>query len=251
MLLPASILVIEDDDVYATLLAERLSAAGCQVRVTGDAGSASEALRLQAFDAIVADLHLPDTDGLLSDTLLDAAAGTPMILMTGTPTLESALQAMQRHAFSYHVKPIEMALFLDSVERAVRHRHLQLRVQESLRRYQAIEEQLDALKSVSGRPDGRDVDQSFRDYLRLLLGSGIESIAEAIDLLGVAGQDHLSRPVRRLSRHPEAEMFRAAVEQTVSVLEKSKNSFKSRELADLRRQLEAALKLGRDPAAPE
>lgn len=242
----AKILVIEDDELYAQVLSERITAAGHDVVVAGDAAGAGDQLGRTTFDAIVADLHLPDTDGRLSDALLDAAAGTPIVLMTGSPTIESALQAMQRHAFSYHVKPFDLSVFVENVEQAVLHGRLQARVNESRRRYQSVEEQLDALRQVSGQIDGRDIDQSIRDYLRLLLGSGIESMAEALDVLRVMEQDRLSHPVRRLSRHPEAEMFRAAVEQTVAVLEKTKNSFKSKELADLRRQLELALKMSAD-----
>lgn len=245
----ARILVIEDDELYATVLAERFASGGHAVVVAGDAAGAGEQLRAQPFDVIVADLHLPDSNGCLSDVLLEAAAGTPIVLMTGTPTLESALQAMQRQAFSYHVKPFDLDAFTEDVERAALHGRLQSRVNESRRRYQAVDEQLDALRQVAGRTDGRNIDQSIRDYLRLLLGSGIESMAEALDVLRALEQGQLSYPVRRLSRHPEAEMFRAAIEQTVEVLEKTRNSFKSRELADLRRQLELALKVGRDPLA--
>lgn len=244
---PARVLVMEDDEFFASMLAEQLAADGYAVHRVGDVAAGCAALAGgNAFDVVIADLHLPDTDGGVSDALLNAAGETPVILITGTPTIDSALQSMQRHVFAYRTKPFEMGAFRQTVAQAVAHGDLCRRVSEARRRYQSVDEQLAALRQLAARGDGPDVNQSLADYLRLLLGNSIESMAEALDLVQSLEGGQFTRPVRQLSRHPEAEMFRKAVEHTVELLDKTRHAFKSKELGELRRQLKLALKVASD-----
>jgi hypothetical protein len=75
----------------------------------------------------------------------------------------------------------------------------------------------------------------------LLLSIG-DTAMEAADLIcTLSGEE--DQPVRQLSSHPEAESLRQAVEETVEVLERTKNSFKSKELGSLRRRLNKLLEL--------
>lgn len=209
------ILVVEDDDLFATMMAERLGKYGHEITSVGDLASAVQALGRQSFDVVVADLHLPGNDDGLPDALLAETGNTPVILITGSPT----------------------------VDQAIAHGRLQTRLEDSQRRYQALDQQLEALRQVATARAHKDINQSLADYLRLLLGSSGSALAEAIEVLAVLEKDRLAEPVRHLSRHPEAELFRAALEEAVEVLEKTRNSFKSKELADLRRRLERALRL--------
>lgn len=242
---PAQILLIDDDAFFAGMLAEQLAADGHVTRVVGDVAAGCAALAGASFDVVIADLHLPDTDGCVSDALLVAAAETPVILVTGSPTIDSALQSLQRRVFAYCTKPFEMAAFRATVARAIAQADLCRRVAEARRRNRSVDEQLEALRQLAGG-DGQDVNQSMADYLRLLLGSSIESMAEALDLVQSLEGGQFGRPVRQLSRHPEAEMFRKAVEHTVELLDKTRHAFKSKELGELRRQLKLALKVAAD-----
>lgn len=237
------ILVVEDDDLFATMMAERLGKYGHEITSVGDLASAVQALGRQSFDVVVADLHLPGNDDGLPDALLAETGNTPVILITGSPTVDSAVRSVESNVFAYRVKPFEMSAFAATVDQAIAHGRLQTRLEDSQRRYQALDQQLEALRQVATARAHKDINQSLADYLRLLLGSSGSALAEAIEVLAVLEKDRLAEPVRHLSRHPEAELFRAALEEAVEVLEKTRNSFKSKELADLRRRLERALRL--------
>jgi len=117
----AEVLVVDDEPVTARGYARALAAAGYKVTVAHDGREAAEIAGKRRFDAIVSDIAMPDMDGLaLLRAIRERDLDIPMIFMTGSPALESALQAIEYGAFRYLVKPIAPDAMLESVGRAVR-----------------------------------------------------------------------------------------------------------------------------------
>ena len=115
------VLVVDDEPVTARSYARALTAAGYQVSVAHDGREAAALANGAAFDVIVSDIAMPDMDGLaLLRTIRQADLDVPMIFMTGSPALESAVQAIEYGAFRYLLKPVAPAALLEVVERAVR-----------------------------------------------------------------------------------------------------------------------------------
>src|SRR3954469_17497935 len=92
---PARVLVVDDEPVTARSYARALSAAGYQVTIAHDGREAAALTNGQAFDVVVSDIAMPDMDGLaLLRSIRQADLDVPMIFMTGSPALESAVQAI-------------------------------------------------------------------------------------------------------------------------------------------------------------
>src|SRR3954471_11624608 len=118
---PARVLVVDDEPVAARSYARALTAAGYQVVVAHDGREGAALAGSQAFDVIVSDIAMPDMDGLaLLRSIRQADLDVPMIFMTGSPALESAVAAIEYGAFRYLLKPVAPAALLDVVERGVR-----------------------------------------------------------------------------------------------------------------------------------
>ena len=84
-----------------------MSAAGYKVTVAHDGREASVLAKTHRFDAIISDIAMPDMDGLaLLRAVRETDLDVPMIFMTGSPALESALAAIEYGAFRYLVKPV-------------------------------------------------------------------------------------------------------------------------------------------------
>jgi two-component system cell cycle sensor histidine kinase/response regulator CckA len=123
------VLLVDDEADVVRSLARVLTQAGCEVTTTSEG---SEAIALSAsakFDVIVSDIRMPHVDGL---TLLRAIRGrdldVPVVFMTGVPTVETAVEAMEHGAFRYLIKPVEPARLVEVVERAAQiHRLAQVR----------------------------------------------------------------------------------------------------------------------------
>jgi len=92
----------------------------------GACSSPTEALALiekQRYDAIVSDFCMPDLSGL---ALLQAAraidATVPFVLMTGAPSIESAISAIDLGVHKYLPKPFDVDVFVETVADAVKRR---------------------------------------------------------------------------------------------------------------------------------
>ncbi|HVV16601.1 MAG TPA: EAL domain-containing protein [Polyangia bacterium] len=117
----AEVLVVDDEPVTARGYARALSAAGYKVNVAHDGREAAAMAKAHSYDVIVSDIAMPDMDGLgLLRTIRESDLDVPMIFMTGSPALESAVTAIEYGAFRYLVKPISPEAMLESVARAVR-----------------------------------------------------------------------------------------------------------------------------------
>ncbi len=118
------VLVVEDDEALAELVATDLRDLGYQVRVARSVAEAKSLLAQADFEVALLDLHLPDGTG--EDILLrlsDEGALTEAIMLTGDRDIASAVHAMKLGASDYLVKPAPLADVELSVEQArVRHR---------------------------------------------------------------------------------------------------------------------------------
>ncbi len=113
------VLLIVDDDVgFVRAAAEIARALGFEVVIAGSLGQARLRLREHAFDVALVDLSLPDGSGLELLEHLDLGGRTQVILITGHPTVESALKAMHLPIVDYVVKPLQVATFRQLLQTA-------------------------------------------------------------------------------------------------------------------------------------
>lgn len=117
--LAPQVLLVDDEPGIVRSLARLLAAAGNVVTTASDGREAIARIEAATFDVIVSDIQMPNTDGL---TLLRAVRArdldVPVVFLTGSPDLETAVEAMEYGAFRYLVKPVDAKLLTDVVERA-------------------------------------------------------------------------------------------------------------------------------------
>lgn len=97
---------MEDEVNVAKGLEMVLSEEGYEVDVAMTGSSALEQFRLKNFDLLVADLRLPDIDGM--DVIREVKRDQPdteVVVITGFSTVSSAIEAMKLGAFDYLAKP--------------------------------------------------------------------------------------------------------------------------------------------------
>src|SRR5580693_6912405 len=165
----SEVLVVDDEPVTARGYARALSAAGYKVSVAHDGREAAALAKGHPFDVIISDIAMPDMDGLaLLRVIRESDLDVPMIFMTGSPALESALAAIEYGAFRYLVKPISPETMMDAVARAVGvHKLARVRREAAL------------VRELEGKPIGDR--------------AGLEArFASAIDKLWVAAQPIIS-----------------------------------------------------------
>ncbi len=230
------ILIADDEPTFLTSTAELLRREGYTVTTASDAASAMEAVASQPFDLLITDLEMPGNVDLdLVQQVAQSSGGLPIIIVTGFPSVRSAIACVELPVAAYLVKPVHFPDLLRRVSAAVaRFRSYQaVRAAESRMRTQreAFDE---AARQVV--PDGgTDVDSFLALTLRNVMGSlsDLEQVGRAL-----AGRAEPRPHACQLINCPRGAQLQQAIRDTISVLEETKTSFKSKALADLRHRLE-------------
>ena len=102
-----SILTVEDDITFSLMLTTWLGKKGFVVRSSSSVSDAKRRLGEEAFDLVISDLRLPDSDGIdLLKWLKSTHPSLPLIMMTSYAEIQTAVQAMKLGAADYIAKPL-------------------------------------------------------------------------------------------------------------------------------------------------
>ena len=102
------ILVVDDDKNLLELIHMRLEASGYDVVAVAHENLAKESIVNEIFDTAVIDLQLVQQDGLLlMEELHQVQPEMPVIILTAHGSIENAVDAMKRGAFTYLTKPFD------------------------------------------------------------------------------------------------------------------------------------------------
>jgi len=116
----AKLLIVDDESAQMRALCDTLSVEGYATRGFSSARDALKAIRPGQFDLLLTDLMMPEMDGI---TLINAAREIDetlgAIVMTGHGTIDTAVQAMQRGALDYILKPFKLNVILPVISRAL------------------------------------------------------------------------------------------------------------------------------------
>jgi len=114
------VLVVDDYPEALEFMARVLERAGVEVTRASNAVETLAAFRPGLFDAVVADIGLPDMNGV--ELLLEIRKrdlDVPVVFVTGAPSLETAVAALRHGALQYLTKPFELADFVSVTRRAI------------------------------------------------------------------------------------------------------------------------------------
>lgn len=114
------VLVVDDERDLLRTLSRALRHAGYHVETAENGEEAVEVFVAGLFHAVVSDISMPGMDGV---ALLRAIRGhdldVPVILITGAPSVETAIQALDYGALRYLVKPLDVGALTKVLEQAV------------------------------------------------------------------------------------------------------------------------------------
>lgn len=121
------ILIVDDEREICALLQRLMEKRGYQTATAADGEHALRLLQTEPFDLLVTDLVMPKRDGL--QLIRDGRGLDPemeVIILTGHGNLDNAIESLRLGAFDYLQKPLDVELFVHTVERALERRHLRL-----------------------------------------------------------------------------------------------------------------------------
>ncbi|MEM2463248.1 MAG: response regulator [Candidatus Bathyarchaeia archaeon] len=151
----ARILIVDDDENIRKVLAIILEDEGYSVDQAETAKQAIEKTKKNFYNLALIDIRLPDMEGIeLLTRIRDTVPRMRKIIITGYPTLQNAIEAVNRGADAYILKPFDVTKVLATIKE-------QLRKQEEERQYsqekvaefiEARVRELEAEKPAQKRP---------------------------------------------------------------------------------------------------
>ncbi len=178
----------------------------------------ADALLAQAtFDLILSDIHMPGNHRLeWVEQILNRENPPAVMLITGAPELETACRAANLPVAGYLLKPADLSTLDVTLQRI-----------------------------INGQRQRTDFLSLSHDILRLLGTQGMQGAAEQTTLVNKLAQLAQCFNARTLDQDGEGSLndvlWRAALADTITVIENTKHSFRSRELGQLRVRLQHLL----------
>lgn len=122
-----NILVIDDEEPVRDTCEQILSKDNCRVKVAGKGDEGLQIMKEESFDIILLDLKMPGLSGVeVLERIKENSPETIVIVITGYPSVESAVQTMKLGAYDYIPKPFTPDELRIVVRRALEKRELVL-----------------------------------------------------------------------------------------------------------------------------
>lgn len=238
-----SVLLADDEEIFRESTADLLRHAGLRCDTARDGSDATALLAADDYDVVVADIRMPGNVDLGFLERTPSLRDVPVILVTAYPSLDTAIHAVDLSVVGYLVKPVDFDQLLLRIRAAIAGTSLRRTVRRAGEGLRASEAQLGHLRQALERsrrePTGPAVDLFVAAASQNILDSlaDLRSLARAL-----TGAHHQGAEPCHLLNCPRLRRLEAAVATAVEVLEQTKTTFKSRQLGDLRRSLEEALR---------
>lgn len=119
----SAILVVDDEEPIRVLVGSWLNQLGREAVPVATGRAAIQEIAIHSFDAVLLDLRLGDIDGMLMLSVIrERHSDLPVIIVTGYPSMESAIEAIRLGVVDYLVKPINCDTLARAIDRLDRRR---------------------------------------------------------------------------------------------------------------------------------
>ncbi len=233
------ILIADDDETFSQSTTDVLQREGYQCDCVPDAARAVQMLRDNEYSLLIADAGMPGNVELeLIEDLPNIAEGMPVILVTGCPSLRSAIQSIKLRVEAYLVKPLDFEELLTHIRDAVEHFRVCRSVHSIKQRLQYWYEGLGEIEELLRDQNQKAFLVSLDTFLELTSQNIIAAVSDLKHLTRALATHNIQKEPCHLLNCPRLNLLVDGLVKTIDVLEKSKSAFKSKALGEMRRKLE-------------
>ena len=226
-----SILLADDEDTFLEATKDLLEEEGYICHGVHDASELSEALASSEYDLLITDLNMPGNRIMEKvSQLREQAKIMPVIVVTGYPSVPTAVESVRLNVLEYMIKPVNFPALLDVVKRGIHHKRTLGTVaharQDAENRTQALSALEETLRTFRLPEQPEKPQATLTQFTNLPRHSSQEQPGA-----GASAAPSMTDYFR----------LRESVFHTIQVLQKTKSAFRSKDLAGLRKYLETVL----------
>lgn len=229
-----AVLIADDEESFLLPTAELLRRDGYTCDCARDGLQAGELIRSRYYDLLIADIGMTGNERLeLVRNAQQVAPGMAVILVTGYPSLTTAIDSVGLPVTAYLTKPIAYGDLRVHVETATAR-------SEARRTLSGVRDRLrDCVRELDGRFDANGTDKISTELCPMsLLRTLASCLSELLSLRARATGGQRQPKLCELLDCPMYPLERESIGDAIEVLKRTKSSFKSKELAELRLRLE-------------
>jgi CheY-like chemotaxis protein len=239
MVCTGRVLIADDEDTFLNSTADLLRDEGCHCDCASDAFEATRKLHGNRYDLLIADIKMPGNPHLeLIKEVQKATWAMPVILVTGYPSVDTAIDSVNMTVAAYVVKPLDIDEFLSTVRLSLERSQIHRTICGTQGRLTDLCGQLQGL--ASSFPQRINV--STREPVGAFVALILQNIAGALSDLGRLA----NTLTNNRSEHEQWEavaftqlgVAHKALTESISVLNETRSLFKSKQLGRLRHKLE-------------
>ncbi|MBN1571523.1 MAG: response regulator [Acidobacteria bacterium] len=246
----AKILIADDEEVFLRPTSLFLQKHGYLCDCVRSAEEAAAALDKGPYDLLIVDINMPGNTNLeFLRNRLAPSSFLPVIVVTGYPTFHTAVESLRLSVVDYRIKPLDLPNFLETVQSAIGKARVVRVMREAREGFGTWLDQVSQMETALLSTDaGGAAKTGSSGNLDWYLNEAIRRFANlSMSLMNTVqtlkqGLPEGKTDVCSLMNCSRLAFYENLVRETVEVLIKTKNSFKSKELAEIRKKLESALK---------
>ncbi len=222
-----TILLADDEDTFLEATKDLLEEEGFACHGVRNATELSDALSAGQFDLLITDLNMPGNRIMEKvSELREQSKVMPVIVVTGYPSVPTAVESVRLNVMEYMIKPINFPALLNSVKRAIQHKQLLNTLSDARHHAEAHVQNLSSLEETLST-----FQVSMNESASDALLSSVSSISQVQPIVDAPTAPSMTDYYR----------LRESVFHTIQVLQKTKSAFRSKDLAGLRKYLEEVL----------
>jgi ActR/RegA family two-component response regulator len=230
------VLFADDDEQFRIGLGRRLDRAGFECDYAASAAESIEKLQNSTFDLLLSDIDMPGNVALeMIEKVPAATNGLPVVLLTGRPTVETAARSVGLRVVAYLLKPPDFDELCSVLNSAIADFQNIRWLRDHRRRLQDWDKEVERLLRLLEQGAAQDRRSAQQSQVRLTLRNLVIGLVELENLLANEGK------TSGFDEALEKQDLLKTIRKTIGVLAETRNHFKSKALAELRKELESLL----------
>ena len=238
------ILIADGETAFLESTCDLLKRQGFACDSAMDAAGATDQLRRNRYDVMISGIEMPGNFKLeLVDTAREIAQGMPIILITGSPSLQSAIGSIGSPVCTYLVKPIEFEKLLLRTQECVKRSQISRRLHGARAELTNWRREMEVAESLFSQSEGGWSSEPVNAFVAMNLKSVAMTLVQLSRLTDALTESRSEQEEWEAVATAQLDTAYAALTETIGVLEQTRDTFKSKRLAKLRRHLQAVVDL--------